>query len=223
MPETPVLIPVEKGLVTLEGLFEPGTIARNAVICHPHPLYGGDMENNVVWAVRQTFADSGWGTLRFNFRGTGASGGNQAEGKKDAYDLMEVSGFINARAAGLIDFAAYSYGARVSMEAIQLGLRTDSLVLVSPPLDFASFEELKLPDAPVLIIVGDRDEFCSISSLEKWLNTQSTALLTLEVLAGVDHFYSGAALQLSAKITSFLKDRVLNPPNVSDKNCESPG
>ena len=221
MPEAPVGIPVDNGRVTLEGLFEQGRIGRNAILCHPHPSYGGDMENHVVRAVRQTFAGLGWGTLRFNFRGTGSSGGNQAEGQKDALDLIEISQFLKARSRGRIDFAAYSYGAWAAMEAIRMGLLTDLLILISPPLDFISSGGLKLPDAPVLIIIGDNDDFCSLQSLKNWLAGQpNTEAFTLEVLAGVDHFYSGAVRQVSAKIRAFLETRILNWSGVSDKDTD---
>ena len=69
------------------------------------------MYNNAVQAARQAFAGLGWGTLRFNFRGTGASSGYPAQGQKDASDLIAVSEYLRARSPGPIDFAAYSYGA----------------------------------------------------------------------------------------------------------------
>ena len=103
MAEEPVQIPVDRGRISIEGLFEQGRIGRNAIICHPHPLYGGDMHNNVVQAARQTFADLGWATLRFNFRGAGTSGGHPAQGKEDASDLIAVSEFLRARSPGRID------------------------------------------------------------------------------------------------------------------------
>ena len=111
--------------------------------CNPLPppsALGGNMHNNVVQAARQAFAGLGWGTLRFNFRGTGASGGNPAQEQKDALDLIAVSEFLTARSPGHIDLAAYSYGVWITMEAIRMGLWPDSLVLISPPLDFISFE-----------------------------------------------------------------------------------
>ncbi len=108
MAEDPVWIPVKSGRITIEGLFEQGRIGRNAILCHPHPLYGGDMHNNVVQAARQTFAGLGWGTLRFNFWAAGASGAHPAQGQKDASDLIAVSEFLSARSPGPVDFAAYS-------------------------------------------------------------------------------------------------------------------
>ncbi len=224
MAEEPVGIPVESGRISIEGLFEKGRIGRNAILCHPHPLYGGNMHNNVVQAARQTFASLGWGTLRFNFRATGAGGGHPAQGQKDASDLIAVSEFLRARSPGLIDFADYSYGAWAAMEAIRMGLSPDSLILISPPLDFISFQRLGLPDAPTLVTLGNQDEFCSVESLNNWLSNQPDA--KLEVFSRVDHFYWGSERDLSAKIEAFLRLNFLREfefsQGVSDKNGGKP-
>jgi len=111
----------------------------------PTPLYGGDMHNNVVQAARQVFAGLGWTTLRFNFRGTGASGGRPAQGTKDAEDLIAVSEYLKALSPGRIDFTAYSYGAWATMEAIRMGLSPGSIILISPPLDFYFFRGAQTP------------------------------------------------------------------------------
>ena len=205
MAEKPVGIPVEEGKITLEGLFQEGRTGRNAVVCHPHPLYGGNMRNNVVQAARQAFAGLGWATLRFNFRGAGASGGSPAQGEKDAEDLIAVCEYLKARSPGPVDFAAYSYGAWVAMEAIRKGLCPDSLILVSPPLGFISFDGLKLPEVPRLVTIGNQDDFCSIESLKKWLSDQPGAPVALEIFPYADHFYWGTERNLSEKITAFLE------------------
>jgi len=222
MAEEPVEIPVESGRISVEGLFEQGRIGRSAIICHPHPLYGGNMHNNVAQAARQTLASLGWATLRFNFRGAGASGGHPAQGQKDASDLIAVSEFLRARSPGRIDFAAYSYGAWATMEAIRMGLSPDSLMLISPPLDFISFEGLRLPEAPTLVTIGNHDNFCSLESLKNWLSNQPEA--KLEILPSVDHFYWGAEPELSIKIESFLRLNFLGEfaQGVSDKTGERP-
>jgi hypothetical protein len=210
MAEEPVSIPVEDDGITLEGIFEEGRIGRSAIVCHPHPFFGGNMENNVVRAAQNTFAGLGWATLRFNFRGTGASGGHPAEGQKDARDLFAVLEFLRTRRPGPVDFAAYSYGAWATMEAIRMGLCPDSLTLISPPLNFMSFDGLVLPDTPAIIVTGDKDEYCSLESLKNWLsNRQHSKLPALEVLEDVDHFYWGAEHKLAAKLGAFLKARIL--------------
>jgi alpha/beta superfamily hydrolase len=224
MAEDPVGIPVESGRASIEGLFEHGRIGRNAILCHPHPLYGGDMHNNVVQAARQTFASLGWGTLRFNFRSVGTNGWHPAQGQKDASDVIAVSEFLRARSPGPIDFAAYSYGAWATMEAIRMGLGPDSLILISPPLDFISFEGLRLADAPTLVTLGNQDQFCSAGSLKNWLSNQPAA--KLEVFPRVDHFYWGSERELSAKIEAFLRLNFLResefPQGISDKNGGKP-
>lgn len=166
------------------------------------------MHNNVVQAARQTFAGLGWATLRFNFRGAGGSGGNPAQEQKDPLDLIAVSEFMNSRSPGPIDFAAYSYGAWAVMEAIRMGLCPDSLILVSPPLDFISFEGLGPPRAPALVILGNRDDFCSVESLKKWLSIKPDTGLSLEIFPHVDHFYRGAERELAAKMKVFLEARL---------------
>jgi alpha/beta superfamily hydrolase len=210
MAEKPVRIAVEGGRITIEGLFEQGRIGRNALFCHPHPLYGGDMYNNVVHAAREAFAGLGWTTLRFNFRGAGASGGRPAQGIKDAEDLLAIAEYLNAQSTGPIDFAAYSYGAWALAEAIRLGLSPASIVLISPPLDFMSFEGLKLPDVPGLVTIGNQDEHCSIESLRKWLSNQPNTKATLEILPNVNHFFLGSEWELSTKIETFLRQNFLS-------------
>jgi uncharacterized protein len=224
MTEDPVEIPVENGTIRIEGLFEQGRTGRNAILCHPHPLYGGNMHNNVVQAARQMFARLGWGTLRFNFRAAGSSGGHPAQGQSDASDLISVSEFLRARSPGPIDFAAYSYGAWATMQAIRMGLGPDSLILISPPLDFISFEGLRLPDAPTLVTLGNQDQYCSVESVKNWLSNQPD--VKLEVFPRVDHFYWGSERELSAKMEAFLRLNFLREPEfpqgIADKNGGKP-
>jgi hypothetical protein len=205
MAEKPVRIPVEGGKITLEGLFQEGRNGRNAVLCHPLPLYGGNMHNNVVETARQAFARLGWATLRFNFRGVGASGRSRGQDQKDAQDLNAVSEYLKTCSPGPIDFAAYSYGAWVALEAIRMGLSPDSLILLSPPLDFISFEGLKLPEVPRLVTIGNQDDFCSVESLRKWLSTQPGPPVPMEILPYTDHFYWGTEGELYEKIDAFIR------------------
>lgn len=211
MQETPIRLPVSNGEISLEGLFQKGENGRTAVLCHPHPLYGGNMENNVVLAAQRALAACGWGTLRFNFRGVGGSGGQPGQPENDARDLIAVSELLRSEGfrsqdSGPLDLAAYSYGAWVALEAIRLGLLPDSLLLFSPPLDFMSFDKLKLPTRPALITLGNQDEFCSVESLRKWLTSQSAASdAVLEIFPYCDHFYWDFGKELSSKIKAFLK------------------
>ncbi len=203
MAEERVDIAVENANTFLEGLFEPGRQGRNAILCHPHPLYGGDMYNDVVQLAQKTFSALGWATLRFNFRAAGTT--NPAQGEKDGFDLLKVSQFMNSISPGPIAFAGYSYGAWAILHSIRSGLKSDWLLLLSPPLDFLSFEGLKPPPAPTLITLGTRDQFCSLKSLDAWLLANPDQhCRVVEILPDVDHFYRGARGQLGQKIKDFL-------------------
>ncbi len=206
MPEIPVRIPVEEGRINFEAMFRSGTNGRNVVICHPHPLFGGDMDNNVVTATQRAFAARGWGTLRYNFRGVGASGGRPGQGDKEAADLIEICNYLKELHPGELDLAGYSYGTWTVMKALSLGLSPESLCLVSPPLDFISFNGLLLPPLPVLITLGNKDGFCSEKSLKDWLTRQSDIRDTvqLEIILNCDHFYWDFTRELSKRIESFL-------------------
>lgn len=206
MAEIPLRIPVEGGRIELEALFQEGTAGRNVILCHPHPLYGGSMENNVVAAARRAFAARGWGTLRFNFRGVGASGGQPGQAQQEAEDLLVVSEYLQALHPGTLDLAGYSYGAWTSLASVRLGLAPDILFLFSPPLDFLSFAGLELPDRPVFIALGNEDEFCSVDSLCQWLAGQrhASGRVSLEILPYGDHFYWKKEEELCSKIERFL-------------------
>ncbi len=206
MPEIPVRIPVEDGRINFEAMYRGGTNGRNVVICHPHPLFGGDMDNNVVTAAQHAFAARGWGTLRYNFRGVGSSGGRLGQGEKEASDLIEICNYLREQHPGAIDLAGYSYGTWTVLRALSLGLSAESLCLLSPPLDFMSFNGLLLPPLPVLITLGNKDGFCSEESLRDWLAKQPDARdkVSLEIILNCDHFYWDFTRELSKKIENFL-------------------
>lgn len=205
MSEAPVMISI--GSLLLEALFDPGKGVDAAVLCHPHPLYGGSMDNNVVAALRKTLQDWGWGTLRFNFRGVGGSSGQHRGAQQDAEDLMAVCRYVEQQGAKHLHLAGYSYGAWIGLKAMQKGLQVDTAILVSPPLDFLDFRGLAPPACPCLITVGDQDDFCAVGSLNNWvangLESQSPALI--EILPHCDHFYWGREELLATVLGAFLR------------------
>jgi alpha/beta superfamily hydrolase len=203
MSETSLMIPV--GDFALEARHAPGDGERSAVICHPHPQYGGSMENNVVHAARDALGAQGFGTLRFNFRGVGQSGGQHDGGDGEAGDLVQVVADLAQRDGAAVHVAAYSFGARVAVQACSHhGLAPASLMLFSPPVDFMDFADLRLPGCDTLIVIGDRDEFCALSSLDRWLNGLPEARYEKVVLRGGDHFYWGQETALKSAITDFV-------------------
>ncbi|MCK8603467.1 alpha/beta hydrolase [Desulfoferrobacter suflitae] len=198
---------IDTGQHMLEGLFDRGeNPSTAAIVCHPHPLYGGDMDNGVVVAMQKTLRSCGWSTLRFNFRGVGGSSGSYGEGEGEAEDTKGVAAYLSQQGFDTICLGGYSFGAWVALKAVGPQLSPACTILVSPPVDFLSFANLALPSTPCLITLGDRDDFCRLASLRQWIAQQTVdeALIEVELLPRCDHFYGVNEALLSAKIGMFL-------------------
>lgn len=203
MPERRVRM--EAGPHELEAAFEAGPGPDGAVLCHPHPLYGGNMDNNVVMALRKSLSAAGWATLRFNFRGVGSSGGEYGDGTGEVDDLLTAAAYLQAQGPTRIHMVGYSFGAWIVLRAIQQGPVPTSLVLISPPVDFLDFSSLALPPVATLITLGNEDSFCSLSALKNWLQkaTDTPQSVRLEILEGCDHFHWGHESALDSIVRNF--------------------
>lgn len=202
--ELRIEIPVGDEL-TLEGRFAAGDRPEVAVVAHPHPQYGGSMDNNVVLTACGAAGALGCATLRFNFRGVGRSGGHFDHGDGEVDDIIAAAGTARARTGedARILLIGYSFGAWVATRAVDRGLRPDALLLISPPVDFVSFAGLSLPDLPTQVVVGGRDEYCSLTTLEAWLGSQDHRP-PLQTIEGASHFYFGAERPLARILDGFL-------------------
>lgn len=189
---------------------------RPALLCHPHPQYGGSMVDAVLQCLAGALLDSGHAVVRFNFRGVGASDGQFDQGVGEVQDVLAMLGpltdhpklAVDARDAAPL-LIGYSFGAAMAWQAAQQWSADGSqhlhgLWLVAPPLDMMSFPDH--PSAlPLGLIVGAQDDYCSGSSATSWLARQQTGDANeepggLHVLPGADHFFAGQqdALQRAA-------------------------
>ncbi len=182
------------GPETLKGRFCPGT-QGGVLITHPHPLYGGDMDNNVVWTAARAFQARNLATLRFNFRGVGESSGTYGEGRGEIEDLAAALEFLKSRTPGPCCVAGYSFGAYVATQALLNGLEVQGAVLISPPVAFMPMPFLPRTPRLALIIAGDRDEICPLTALQQLL-AQAPAPVDLVVIPGADHFFLGREEEL---------------------------
>lgn len=200
-------IRISVGKFSLEALYDPGESPDGALICHPHPLYGGSMDNNVVSVLQKALRKGGWGTLRFNFRGVDGSGGDHAGSKGDVEDLLAAAEVLLKMGKAPLHLAGYSYGSWIALQAIRSGLQPSTLILASPPVDFVDFDGLVLPESPCLITAGEYDDFCTLPSLKAWLSAQLAAEshTRLEVIPRCDHFYWGREDVLEAAVVNFLQ------------------
>src|SRR5271170_4516381 len=195
------------GDLTLEGLLaNPGANAPAAVVCHPHPLYGGSMYNNVVDAILGAMWQGGYATLRFNFRGVGASEGEHDGGPGEVDDAVAAMAFLlsqpGVRQEGAV-MAGYSFGAMVALSAGYERAEIARIVAVAIPLAMA---DARVPDGaskPVLLVSGDRDSYSPLAGLRA-LKAKIGDSARLEIVAGTDHFFGGCEAELSRAIVGAL-------------------
>jgi len=190
------------GPEVLEGRFTPGSQGQGIIITHPHPLFGGSMDNNVVWTTVRAFGARAWATLRFNFRGVGESTGAYGQGLAEVADVVAALEFLQARTPGPYYLAGYSFGAFVAARALLNGLPVAGAILVSPPIAFMDLAFL--PQAPrlQLVVAGDRDELCPLAALRPLL-AQARPPVELAVIAGADHFFGGREEDLFRLLRDF--------------------
>jgi uncharacterized protein len=182
--------------VTLEGRLYTGAAPGGAIITHPHPLFGGDMNNNVVLTAVRALTARHLSALRFNFRGVGRSTGTYGGGLDEADDVAAALTFLKSRVSGPHYVVGYSFGAAVAGRALLQDVRADGAVFVAPPIAFMDLSFLPRVPGLRLVVVGGRDELCPLPSLEA-LMAQSPpppgeTQAAVQVIDGADHFFGGA-------------------------------
>ncbi len=199
------------GALSLEGVLEvPEGLngpAPGAIVCHPHPLYGGNMHNNVVRAVKKGLLNRGFGCLRFNFRGTGRSWGTHGNGIDEEEDVLAAIDFVQQREeidSSKIVLAGYSFGCWVGLKAALRDPRPGILIGISPPLDSYDFDFLKQETRPKLLLAGDRDFVCSEQLFRELLDQIPEPKIGV-IFPGVDHFHGGNEERITREVESFLE------------------
>ncbi len=193
------------GDIELEGRWSPASgPALAAILCHPHPLMGGDMHSPPIAWVRATLVRRGVAVLRFNFRGAGGSGGKHGGGIDEVQDVEAALGFVSGRAprARLV-LVGYSFGALVAARTAAARRDVWALGLIAPPLATAELPPLSAPTFPggLIAVAGDKDAFCPAAELRAWTERVGAEL---ELLEGEDHFLLGAEDELSRIFAGWL-------------------
>ena len=193
-----------EGIIALpdgEGPF-PGV-----VMCHPHPLHGGSMDNNVVVAVTFGLADAGIASLRFNFRGVGNSSGEHAHGEKEHEETlmgMEFLGALPDIDDDRIGLGGYSFSTRVICSHKQLYKKPLAIALVAPSLEAITDSPLQSDKTPRLIITGDRDRLANSNGVDEQL-ARFNPPVEYHVIPGADHFWVGQERQMAEKVVAFFR------------------
>ena len=161
-----------------------------AICCHPHPLYGGTLQNKVVHTLARSAQDAGVTSLRFNFRGVGASGGVHDNGVGESEDAAAIADWCRRELGTRVLWAlGFSFGSYV---AWRLADSRDAalLVTVAPPVQRFDFAELGVPRCPWLVVQGDADELVNHEAVQGWTRTLEPAP-QVEILPGAEHFFHG--------------------------------
>ena len=195
---------------SLEAILEEPAGAdgqRFAVVCHPHPQFGGTMDNKVVHTLARTLQELGLCTLRFNFRGVGASEGDYAEGVGETDDALAVVDFGLARWPGARPWlAGFSFGSFVALKAANARPQCEQLITVAPAVQRFDFTSLAVPRCPWLVVQGDADELVDHRAVLEWTRTLQPPP-RVRVLQGVDHFFHGRLHELKDVLRAELAAR----------------
>ena len=188
-----------------------------AIVLHPHPLHGGNMNNRVVFIMFNNFVERGFSVLRFNFRGVGRSQGAFDNGVGElsdaayAFDWMQQ---FNSNSP-YCWIGGYSFGALISMQLMMRRPEIEGFVSISPPAGTEDFSFLAPCPSSGLIIHGDKDTHVPLDAVKKLaqkLDGQKNISVNLSIVKGADHFYKDNMDNLSKEVASYL-DNFLPPDN----------
>jgi alpha/beta superfamily hydrolase len=191
------------GPFKIEGLFNNVSGDKGVVVAHPHPLYGGNMMNNVVEALCHAYNECGYSSLRFNFRGVGQSGGSYDNGDGEQEDLKAAVRYLADAGIEDIDLAGYSFGSWVIARGVKSYGKINRIVLVSPPVDLFDYSSICDVREIELVIAGSEDKVADLKSIEKIMPLWNPDAV-LKVIDGADHFYWGNSDDLRNIIQEFL-------------------
>jgi hypothetical protein len=195
----------------LEALLNAGlpSATHAAVMCHPHPLYGGTLHNKVVFHTMKALNSFGFPVLRFNFRGTGLSEGEHANGIGEVEDVRAALDWLEREFTLPVVFAGFSFGAAVGLRAAYADDRVRALIALGlPAVDVEDrlydFEFLRECTEPKLFVSGSRDPFGPMGKLEALVGTFADPKKLVRVEAG-DHFFEGRLKEMRVALEDWVR------------------
>jgi len=181
----------------------PAPVTAFGVVCHPHPLYGGTMDNKVVWTLARAFEELGAPVIRFNFRGVGASAGTHDEGRGEVADALAVIAHGRQRwPEAALWLGGFSFGGSVALRAAGTA-QPARLVAVAPGINKTDVSDAS-PGCPWLIVQGDADDVVPEQAVSAWALTLSPPPELL-VMPGAGHYFHGRINELRDTVVDFLR------------------
>lgn len=211
----------------LEGLLNTGSsdATHAAVVCHPHPLFGGTLHNKVVFHTMKALNSFGFPVLRFNFRGTGLSEGEHDYGKGEIEDVRTALDWLDAEYHLPLIFSGFSFGAAIGLRAacadprvsavIGLGIPVAPVAADTEDAPVYTFEFLQDCAKPKLFVSGARDQFGPTAKLQA-LVAAVPEPKKLVIIEGADHFFEGRLHELRNAIESWVKETISSQQSAHD-------
>jgi hypothetical protein len=195
----------------LEGIYFDGEWERTVpavVVCHPHPLYGGSMRNNVTYAVADALGGVAMATFLFNFRGVGGSEGSYGGGIMEQQDIVAALDWVQVQKGideSRLGLAGYSFGAGVALPVACADARVKGIALISPYFETSPMALLKTCRKPGLLLGGSND--CEVSpEVVASYGCQAVGTTRLRVIEGPDHFWAGYEQEMGQAVTDFFSE-----------------
>jgi len=208
----------------LEALLNTGaeTPTHAALVCHPHPLFGGTLHNKVVFHTMKALNGFGFPVLRFNFRGTGLSAGEHDHGEGEVDDVRAAFDWLDSEYHVPLVFSGFSFGAAVGLRAACPDSRVKAVIAVGTPVGPVvadsevprsyTFDFLRECTKPKLFVSGARDQFGPQSKLRE-LVASIPDPKKLVIVEGADHFFEGRLRELRETIEAWVKSAVSHQPS----------
>ena len=174
-----------------------------ALVCHPHPQYGGTMYNKVVTTVVKSCQKKRMNTCRFNYRGVGQSQGTYDEGQGEVDDALAVGNwFIGQSDLENLWLVGFSFGAYVAYQAARR-LPVKGLILIAPAITRMNFDQAKEPELKTWVIHGKQDELIPFKEVDQWAETRKFCQ-NVEIIPQASHFFHGCLDELSDSIARII-------------------
>jgi alpha/beta superfamily hydrolase len=200
----------------IEGRYHQSNNAQApvALILHPHPLYGGTMNNKVTYNLYKAFVNNGFSALRINFRGIGKSEGKFDNGVGELLDVTAVLNWLHDQNMSASEFwiAGFSFGAWIALQTVMRRPELENYILVAPPASKYDFNFIVPCSASGLIVQGGKDEItkeADSAKLAEKLAARDGAEISYQPISNADHFFSDCMDEFEEIIDNHIKQKLI--------------
>lgn len=175
-----------------------------SIVCHPHPLHGGTMNNKVVTTVYKEFCRYCKVSIRFNYRGVGRSEGQYGDAEGELADLISVITWAKNEYGDMpLYLSGFSFGAYISLRASLVVQNLSKLLSIAPAVHHHDYNNLGEPECPWTIVIGSADELVPMDAFDKWYEEHARSA-ELNKLENASHFFHGRLIELKVIVNEFI-------------------